>query len=122
MNKNLRFNLMVGLGLVVLLLVVILMIGTPEKYEGEGKVSDDEADEYVEKVKGGKTVGEAVIVKSPPPPVKSSGSKDSDPDTVAEISGVSTGSIAKSQDFNDLFKSIEEMIDDIDLNKLVESQ
>lgn len=121
MNKNLRFNLMVGLGLVVLLLVVILMIGTPEKYEGEGKVSDDEADEYVEKVKGGKTVGEAVIVKSPPP-VKSSGSKDSDPDTVAEISGVSTGSIAKSQDFNDLFKSIEEMIDDIDLNKLVESQ
>ena len=47
MNKNLRFNLMVGLGLVVLLLVVILMIGTPEKYEGEGKVSDDEADEYV---------------------------------------------------------------------------
>jgi hypothetical protein len=121
MNKNLRFNLMVGLGLVVLLLVVILMIGTPEKYEGEGKVSDDEADEYVEKVRGGKTVGEAVIVK-PPPPVKSSGSKDSDPDTVAEISGVSTGSIAKSQDFNDLFKSIEEMIDDIDLNKLVESQ
>jgi len=111
---------MVGLGLVVLLLVVILMIGTPEKYEGEGKVSDDEADEYVEKVRSGKTVGEAVIVK--PPPVKSSGSKDSDPDTVAEISGVSTGSIAKSQDFNDLFKSIEEMIDDIDLNKLVESQ
>ena len=120
MNKNLRFNLMAGMGLIVLLIIDILMVGTPEKYEGEGKVSDEEADEYIENVKGGKTVGKAVIAK--PPPAKSPGSKDSDPDTVAEISGVSTGSIAKSQDFNDLFKSIEDMIDDIDLNKLVESQ
>jgi len=35
MNKNLRFNIMAGLGLMVLLLVVIIMTGTPEKYEGE---------------------------------------------------------------------------------------
>src|SRR6056300_140241 len=36
MNNNLRFNIMAGLGLVVLLLVVIMMTtGTPEKYEGE---------------------------------------------------------------------------------------